>query len=398
MWNDLFDLLLWVPLQKLKWKSSTTIYNMENLFYDEYFSQHAEGKNLARAMWMSINKSPVQKTLFILDRLDEVSQEWSLGTPMNEFLSCLLAQPQVIITTRPQTLNRNDLESIDLELETTRFLPEQVMAYVKKVHNKPTAEQIQTFIHSHWLIQELVRIPIQLDAICCSWNCDFCSNGGPKNMTTLYEAIKLKLWKKDICRLEKSSGRKGLTEAEVLNLRTKKQIERLVQDEVDLLESLAFSGLYNNIIDFNANYRDQIIEILPSDGIFFSDNVLAKLSFLRTSDSALEEEEKSYHFLHLTFQEFFAASYFVRQWTSGQPLLCLIIGGNYNSILPHKFLQKEKYNARYDIFGVSSQAYYNLIKMKSLCYNSSKCWMINHATSLGLHINGSLCIASVKCP
>jgi len=91
MWNDLFDLLLWVPLRRLKWKSSTTIYNMENLFYDEYFSQHAEGKNLAWAMWMSINKSPVQKTLFVLDGLDEVSQEWSLGTPMNEFLSCLLA-------------------------------------------------------------------------------------------------------------------------------------------------------------------------------------------------------------------------------------------------------------------------------------------------------------------
>jgi predicted NACHT family NTPase len=149
MWNDLFDLLLWVPLRKLKWKSSSAIYNMENLFYDEYFSQHAEGKNLAWAMWMSINKSPVQKTLFILDGLDEVSQEWSLGTPMNEFLSCLLAQPQVIITSRPQTLNQNDLESIDLELEKTGFLPEQVMAYVEKVHNKPTAEQIQTFIHSH---------------------------------------------------------------------------------------------------------------------------------------------------------------------------------------------------------------------------------------------------------
>jgi hypothetical protein len=54
--------------------------------------------------------------------------------------------------------------------------------------------------------------------------------------------------------------------------------------------------------------------------------------------------------LHLTFQEFFAASYFVRQWISGRPLLCFIIGRNHDSILPHKFLQKEKYNARYNIF------------------------------------------------
>ena len=73
-------------------------------------------------------------------------------------------------------------------------------------------------------------------------------------MTTLCEAIKLKLWKKDICRLEKYSGRKLLTEADVSNLRTIKQIEQLVQGKVSLLKSLAFSSLYNNIIDFNANY------------------------------------------------------------------------------------------------------------------------------------------------
>jgi hypothetical protein len=113
----------------------------------------------------------------------------------------------------------------------------------------------------------------------------------------------------------------------------------MVQDEVNILEYLAFSGLYNNIIDFDANQRGQIIErFLPSERI-----ILAKLSFLRTSDSTLKDEEISYHFLHPTFQEFFAASYFVRQWISGQPLLCLVIGRNHDSILPHKFLQKEKY-------------------------------------------------------
>jgi hypothetical protein len=248
-------------------------------------------------------------------------------------------------------LNRNDLEPLDLKLETVGFLPEQVMAYIEKVHDRPIADQIQAFIYSHWLIQGLVRIPIQLDALCYSWSKEFHADSGPKNMTTLYEAIKLKLWKKDICRLEKSSGRKLLTKGEVSNLRTTKQIEQLVQDEVSLLESLAFSGLYNNIIVFNANYWDRIVEeTLPSESMPIPDNVLAKLSFLRTLDSTLKNEEKSYHFLHLMFQEFFAASYFVRQWISEQPLLCLVIGRNHDTILPHIFLQKEKYNARYDIF------------------------------------------------
>jgi len=135
-----------------------------------------------------------------------------------------------------------------------------------------------------------------------------------------------------------------------------------------------------------------IERFLPSERM-----ILAKLSFLRTSDSTLKDEEKSYHFLHPTFQEFFAASYFVRQWISGKPLLCLVIGRNHDSILPHKFLQKEKYNACYDFFGVLLQAYYNLTKTKSLCYNSSECWMINHVIYLDLHISDSLCTVSMKC-
>jgi predicted NACHT family NTPase len=184
------------------------------------------------------------------------------------------------------------------------------MAYVKKVHDGPIAEQIQEFIYSHWLIQGLVRIPIQLDALCYSWNHDFHADGGPKNMTTLYEAIKLKLWKKDILRLEKFYSRKLLTKATVSRL-TMEESEWLVQDEINLLESLAFSGLYNNIIDFDINQRGQIKKkFLPSERMILSEDVLAKLSFLRTSDSALKEEEKSYHFLHLTFQEFFCSQLF----------------------------------------------------------------------------------------
>jgi hypothetical protein len=237
-------------------------------------------------MWRSIEESfDHDKTLFILDGLDEVSHKWCSGAAMDDFLNHLLRQPKVIITTRPHTLNRNDLEPLDLELETIGFRPEQVTAYVNNTE-KESAEQIHTFIRSHQLIQGLVRIPIQLDALCYGWKHDSFLQNELQTMTMLYQAIELNLWKKDICRLEKKSANgELLTEKQVRNLGTNK-IKRLVQHELKFLECLAFSGLYNNFTDFNSNYRDLVEDILLSTEREVPDDILGKVSFLRTSDSS----------------------------------------------------------------------------------------------------------------
>jgi hypothetical protein len=85
-----------------------------------------------------------------------------------------------------------------------------------------------------------------------------------------------------------------------------------------------------------------------------SDDILDRLSFLRTSDAS--SQDKSYHFLHLTFQEFFAAQYFVRCLISepSKLLLCLKLvyakGKNTMKISPEKFIQEERYGGRYDVF------------------------------------------------
>lgn len=63
--------------------------------------------------------------------------------------------------------------------------------------DKDTAKEIMECIKGNWLIQGLVQIPIQLDALCYSWDQDSPSGDVPKTMTTLYQAIELKLWKKD---------------------------------------------------------------------------------------------------------------------------------------------------------------------------------------------------------
>ncbi|KAH8802906.1 armadillo-type protein [Xylogone sp. PMI_703] len=140
-------------------------------------------------------------------------------------------------------------------------------------------------------------------------------------MTTLYQAITLRLWQKDI-----------------LRLRSPEEIN----------ENLAFLGLYNGIIEFNANDRNMIYKSLKPA----PDLMLKKISFLHTSDTTAMDQDQSYHFLHLTFQEFFAARYFVKHWMGDEQLFCVKLRRKTSDpsvMTPQAFLQKEKYNSRYDI-------------------------------------------------
>lgn len=80
----------------------------------------------------------------------------------------------------------------------------------KVVKDQTTVEEIRAFIKSHWVIQELVQIPIQLDALCYSWRKGLGSGDAPQTMATLYQAIEIKLW---LQLSNTTSVRLGITES-----------------------------------------------------------------------------------------------------------------------------------------------------------------------------------------
>ncbi|KAK4079164.1 hypothetical protein Trihar35433_269 [Trichoderma harzianum] len=349
-WNNLFDRILWVPLRNLKLKERHQIagYNFEQLFAHEYFSLSSDKLALATELLKELETNS-SKTLFLLDGLDEVSQDLGEGS-MSVFLNELLKQPNVIVTSRPSSKMPLDM---DLELETIGFYPDQVKDYIKRVFTDPktaksdteTISKIQSFLQNHWLIQGLVRIPIQLDALCYSWK-DI-HGDMLETMTALYQAIELSLWKKDILRLKKSHGQDPVTLDHIQDA-SRSKIEGFVNDEIYFLESLAFTGLHDDVIEFEPKHLNRISDSIRN---FLPDKAAPCLSFLRTSNLSFEGGNRSYHFIHLTFQEYFAARYFVRQWIAGEPLNCLKLcgSGKIGTVEPVKFFQKHKYTARYDI-------------------------------------------------
>ncbi|EED22756.1 conserved hypothetical protein [Talaromyces stipitatus ATCC 10500] len=340
MWAGLFDRVIWIPLRRLKGMSC-----LDEFFRRDYFSFQAERDSLVSKLWKTVFDPSHKRTLWLLDGLDEISAYRNIsGTDMTEIFNHLLSQANVVITSRSYAVNISGLAPFDLELETVGFHPRQVQIYLAKTMKDPDiTDQIHSFIRSHWLIQGLVRIPIQLDALCYSWNKNnFHSDASPQTMTEIYQAIELKLWQKDILNLENT---RQLSETAVQNLRKRWQIQSEVETEMKFLECLAFTGLYSDIIEFHQDHRDWLYE--QSQFYQMSDNVLDRLSFLRTSDTT--SQDRSYHFIHLTFQEFFAAQHFVRCLISesSEPLLSLKLdrlrGKCTMKLSPEEFLQKNKF-------------------------------------------------------
>lgn len=350
LWEGVFDRVLWVPLRKLKGRHAQG-YSLENLFIDEYFSQHGQSQLLAETMRHAIDLEG-GRTLFILDGLDEVSQHLDPDDDMFPFLQGLLNQPSVIITSRPYGVLATSLHPLDLQLETIGFYPNQVKLYLEKAFTDPeSATKIQSFLQDHWLIQGLVRIPIQLDALCFAWDDGFAP--GSQTMTAVYQAIEQRLWKKDVLRLEKQHEGKPLTKFDLRDS-PPTEISAFVAAEARFLEYFAFTGLQNDVIDFETKHRDTIFRQLhpPGRGTdLVLHKMLPRLSFLRTSEPSQSDSNRTYHFLHLTYQEYFAARYFARQWNSQQPLECLGLDtGEVESVDPARFLREHKYATRYDIF------------------------------------------------
>ncbi|MCX8566464.1 MAG: HEAT repeat [Glomeribacter sp. 1016415] len=310
LWQDQFESVLWVPLRQLKTHAPK---RLEDLLCTQYFAGYESSQAQALSKAFYTHKD---KTLFILDGLDEVVGELNEGRPLKDFLQILLNQAHVVITSRPAGVDAKLLGQLDLELETVGFNPANVQAYIEKFVPALNRAAIQQFIHRTPLIQGLVNIPIQLDALCYSW--DRLPQNQDVTMSMLYEAMVGKLWRKDSVRVEKKDEDGQLLGDDVIDSLSEADLEELMTAEIDYLGYLAFKGLEAEKIEFSReelSQRRKELNIRPQTGgklpLSFTTN-LKKTSYLHTADGHRLEPERQYHFLHLTFQEYFAAKFLVR--------------------------------------------------------------------------------------
>ncbi len=346
LWQEQFDCLLWVPLRQLKTRSPKCL---EELLCDQYLVTQGQRQALALA---DAFKTHQDKMLFILDGLDEVVEELNDDRPLRGFLQELINQKYILVTSRPAGVDAQLLGRLDLELETIGFSPENVRTYIEAYAPASDQEAIRAFIDRMPLIQSLVNIPIQLDALCYSWD-TLPKDQASVTMSMLYEAMVDKLWRKDGIRLEKQDKGKTLA-SHIIQFSSKTKLEKLMSDEIDYLSYLAFKGLEAGKIEFSSDALDQYQAEFESQflgktlAFSFTDD-LRKTSFLHTADAKQPEAKRYYHFLHLTFQEFFAAKFLVRHLQIYSKAVKSNLDVMHSQGQLEKFIDENKYNPRYVI-------------------------------------------------
>lgn len=353
LWTKLFDRVLWIPLRNLK---EELVLSFNKLLFYEFFSIPQERQDLANHV-ADLLPMISSRTLFLLDGLDEILPDLHVGEKRFKFLEVLLGQNNVIITSRPSANLPDLLRPCDLVLETIGFYPLQVKEYIQQTFsrlssssgvNRTTDEaySILQLLDRHERLQTLVRIPILLDALCYTWDerRDADRAGPPATMTEIYSALEIKLWRKDAVKMGKRARGTPVTASDVAT-----GVTGLISDERQFLELLAFSGLDANKIVFSSVDWEHIASRLNCRE-FLPSRQLLQISFLRTTNR--NRESGPCHFIHLTFQEYFAARYFVRKWTAPDAQLELLGRGRANTMLvnPKEYIRKHKYTRRYLIF------------------------------------------------
>ncbi|KAF9436408.1 hypothetical protein BGZ76_004042 [Entomortierella beljakovae] len=350
-WHDRFEAVIWIPLRQLKKLKSR---NLVDLIKEKYFTYHSDHDklNLTHKLNEAIEHG---KVLFILDGLDEIIHDARTDTIMRLFVKHLLQQTHVIITSRPSGIDYSLLPTFDLEFETVGFSTTNVSDYLTNVLDGKVAISVMEFIKKTPIIQSLANIPVQLDIIC------YCQESllkypGIITLTMLYQSMVNHIWRIWIEKLDNGNA----TSIGPMKGPGGQQVSHLISTEMEYLSYLAFIGMESNRIEFdNATMKDAVEKLnqsreytsrdrLPLD---FLDNLKQKL-FLHSVEDNLDSQQdltqQSYRFIHLTFQEFFAAMWLSKYFqiqTSNPSTTSTLMNGD-EAIT---FIQKHKYNPRYEI-------------------------------------------------
>ncbi|CAM4978837.1 unnamed protein product [Rotaria socialis] len=268
--------------------------------------------------------------LWILDGYDEFVQ--NIPTSLEGLFSDIKNQYHHIITTHPYAV---DLK-YDITIEITGFTDDNITKFVMQYSktseemakdSRIKSEPILIFLKSNPTIWGIAHIPINLQLICNTWSDSNKDENKVLTVTDLYHEVIYGLCRKYLQRQTESKPKID-----------KRKVDTKCGEHLQFLENVAFEAIKSNKIILKPELLMKIVRENKFSEMVHEDSLNIGLLKSYNDDQNVEraETEKQHYFIHLSFQEFFAARYLVR-------ILAI------ESETAREFIQENKYNQRFTL-------------------------------------------------
>ena len=305
-----FRLLLLLPLRHKRVASASSLSELLSLLHS------SEAVRAAVASYMEEGEG--ENVLIVADGWDELSEvERREGSFLYELLFgeqfCLMS---VVVTSRPSAsgpLHR--LPCIDRFVEVRGFNKDNIKEYIQCEFDgeEAKASDLLEELESNPIVESVCSVPLNCAILCHLWRT--LEGALPTTMTELYTKIIVNVILRNIRKIPEYSQVMSLSQFDALP-------ESLQQWWWCLCE-LAFRALEKDKIVFS---HEEFVTFLPQ-GLPLDDKVLC-FGLLQRCESILEVGlGVSFHFLHLTFQEYLAALHIARQSPDIQIQCCSSLAG-----------------------------------------------------------------------
>ena len=251
------------------------------------------------------------KVLIIADGWDELgTKDRSEGSFLYELLFGECYSLSVVVTSRPSaSATFHELWFIDRFVEVHGFSNDNIKEFIQCefASDRAKGSGLLARLEGNPLTESVCSVPLNCATVCHLWDCF--DGALPTTMSRLYTNIILNVILRNI--------RKKPEYEHIPSLAHFDSLPDSLQQPWSLLCELAFQTLSKDKIVFSHKDLGMRFQNLTLDSGIFC------FGLLQSAESVLVDGHGvSFHFLHLTFQEYLAALYLVRQPTDKQLQLC----------------------------------------------------------------------------
>ena len=318
-----FDCVLLLPLREKSVSSATTL--------PELFKLLHSSEGIRTLAVKELEEREGDGVLIIADGWDELDD---LNRSSESFLYHLLfgnVLPfvSVLLSSRPfASASLHHLTSVDRLVEVVGFNEENLRQYIEsEFENCPEkAYSLLQQLENSSLIQSLCSIPINCAIICNLWHT--LNQALPTTLTKLYTQIVLNIILRDI--------QKNFPECSVLSLDNFDSIPSHLQDKFWLTCKFAYECLSRDQLVFA---ESELASVFPEHLQLESNKHFLCFGLLQFARSLLPVGHGlSFHFVHLTIQEFLAALHLTTLSTEEKQSCCIAHGASFKFAVVWRFV------------------------------------------------------------